>query len=174
MFLSQTSLETQQVISLLNETLTIVKNINKEIDTFKTSVFKTEETLGGTNTALQQLTDQISKTIVPPQKGYEPYYARVKKNTDPVPINTLHDGSKSVYVQGTIAQKGNPRKAGAHDIVTCILMGDGDGSINLDLWDTQINSVNQGDKIRIENGYVTSYKGEIQLNIGKHGKLVKL
>jgi replication factor A1 len=168
--LSQVSLETQQIISCLNEVLAAVRSVNKDINDLKTSVFKTEETLGGTNQALQQLTDQISKTVTPPS-GYTP---RVKKNTDPVPINTLHDGSKSVYVQGTIAQKGNPRKAGAHDIVTCILMGDGDGSINLDLWDTQINSVNQGDKIRIENGYVTSYKGEIQLNIGKYGKLVKL
>jgi ssDNA-binding replication factor A large subunit len=25
--------------------------------------------------------------------------------------------------------------------------------------------------VKIENGYVTSFKGEIQLNIGKYGKL---
>jgi len=34
--------------------------------------------------------------------------------------------------------------------------------------------VNVGDKIKIENGYVTSFKGEIQLNIGKFGKLTVL
>jgi ssDNA-binding replication factor A large subunit len=27
------------------------------------------------------------------------------------------------------------------------------------------------DRIRIENGYVTSFKGEVQLNVGKYGKL---
>jgi replication factor A1 len=31
-----------------------------------------------------------------------------------------------------------------------------------------------GDKIKIENGYITSFKGELQLNIGKYGKLTVL
>jgi len=31
--------------------------------------------------------------------------------------------------------------------------------------------VNVDNIVKIENGYVTSFKGEIQMNIGKYGKL---
>jgi ssDNA-binding replication factor A large subunit len=31
--------------------------------------------------------------------------------------------------------------------------------------------VNVGNKVKIENGYVTSFKGEIQLNVGKFGTM---
>jgi predicted aconitase with swiveling domain len=34
-----------------------------------------------------------------------------------------------------------------------------------------ISKIKTGDKIKIENGYVTSFRGEIQLNIGRYGKL---
>jgi replication factor A1 len=39
------------------------------------------------------------------------------------------------------------------------------------LWNEQIAHVNVNDKIKIENGYITSFKGEVQLNVGKFGKL---
>ena len=39
------------------------------------------------------------------------------------------------------------------------------------LWDDNIEKVNEGDTIRVENGYVTLFKGNIRLNIGKYGKL---
>jgi replication factor A1 len=45
------------------------------------------------------------------------------------------------------------------------------GTIKLTLWNEQIEQVNVNDKIKIENGYVTSFRGEIQLNVGKFGKL---
>jgi len=51
------------------------------------------------------------------------------------------------------------------------VVGDESGKIKLTLWNEQIALVNVNDKIRIENGYVTSFKGEVQLNVGKYGKL---
>ena len=51
------------------------------------------------------------------------------------------------------------------------VVADETGSIKLTLWNDQINLVNVGDNIKIENGYITSFKGEIQLNVGKFGKL---
>jgi replication factor A1 len=41
----------------------------------------------------------------------------------------------------------------------------------LTLWDDNIEKVNEGDTLRVENGYVTLFKGNIRLNIGKYGKL---
>jgi replication factor A1 len=41
----------------------------------------------------------------------------------------------------------------------------------LTLWDDNIEKVNDNDTVRIENGYVTLFKGNMRLNIGKYGKL---
>ena len=54
------------------------------------------------------------------------------------------------------------------------IVQDETGTIKLTLWNEQIDMVNLGDNIKIENGYVTSFKGEIQLNVGKYGKLTVL
>ena len=51
------------------------------------------------------------------------------------------------------------------------VVADETGSIKLTLWNEQIEQVNVGDNIKIENGYITSFKGEMQLNVGKFGKM---
>ncbi|MCW4004680.1 MAG: OB-fold nucleic acid binding domain-containing protein [Candidatus Bathyarchaeota archaeon] len=93
-----------------------------------------------------------------------------------VDIKDLHDGAKRVDVQAQVVEKGDPRevrsrfKDETYRIVDAVI-ADETGSIKLTLWNEQIDMVNVGDKIKIENGYVTSFKGEIQLNVGKFGKL---
>tara|TARA_Y100000310_G_scaffold334097_1_gene413027 strand:+ start:7176 stop:7472 length:297 start_codon:yes stop_codon:yes gene_type:complete len=51
---------------------------------------------------------------------------------------------------------------------------DDTGEIKITLWNEQCNDVNEGDKIKIENGWVSEYQGEKQLSTGKFGKLSKL
>jgi replication factor A1 len=51
------------------------------------------------------------------------------------------------------------------------LVGDATGSIYLTLWDDNIAKVNENDTLRVENGYVTLFKGNMRLNIGRYGKL---
>ncbi|MCL2475653.1 OB-fold nucleic acid binding domain-containing protein [Candidatus Bathycorpusculum sp.] len=93
-----------------------------------------------------------------------------------VDIKDLVDGMKRVDVEGKIVEKGDPRevksrfKDESYRIVDAVL-ADETGSIKLTLWNEQIEQVNVGDNIKIENGYVTSFKGETQLNVGKFGKL---
>jgi replication factor A1 len=48
---------------------------------------------------------------------------------------------------------------------------DDTGTIKLTLWNEQINLVNVNDTVKIQNGYITSFRGEIQLNSGKYGTL---
>jgi len=93
-----------------------------------------------------------------------------------VDIKDLVDGMKRVDVEGKIVEKGDPRevksrfKDETYRIVDAVL-ADESGSIKLTLWNEQIEQVNVGDNIKIENGYITSFKGETQLNTGKFGKL---
>jgi replication factor A1 len=93
-----------------------------------------------------------------------------------VAIKELQDGMKRVSVEAQVVEKGDVRevksrfKDETYRIVDAVL-ADESGSVKLTLWNEQIEMVNVGDKIKIENGYVTSFKGEIQLNVGKFGKL---
>jgi replication factor A1 len=45
------------------------------------------------------------------------------------------------------------------------------GELKLTLWNEQIEQIKVGDKIRISNGYVGEFRGELQLSTGKFGKL---
>ncbi len=45
------------------------------------------------------------------------------------------------------------------------------GTVKVSLWNDEIEKVNVGDKIKITNGYVNEWQGELQLSAGKFGKL---
>lgn len=94
-------------------------------------------------------------------------------------IKDLRNGMKRVDVEAQVTEKGNPREVMSRFkdetyTVADAVVADETGSIKLTLWNEQIDQVNVNDKIKIENGYVTSFKGEIQLNAGKYGKLTVL
>jgi len=94
-------------------------------------------------------------------------------------IGELQSGMKRVEVEVEVVDKGNARQVQSRygnetfNVADAIVQ-DETGSMKLTLWNEQIDQVKVGDRIRIENGYVTSFKGEIQLNIGKYGKLTIL
>jgi replication factor A1 len=83
---------------------------------------------------------------------------------------------KRVNVEAKVVEKGNTREVTSRYKdetykVADAVVADESGSIKLTLWNEQIDQVNVNDNIKIENGYVTSFKSEIQLNVGKFGKL---
>jgi len=52
---------------------------------------------------------------------------------------------------------------------------DKSGSIKLVLWDEKIISdLKNGDKVNIENGFVTSFKGVWRINVGRYGDAKKV
>jgi len=44
---------------------------------------------------------------------------------------------------------------------------DASGDIKITLWNDDIGKVKAGDKVKIENGYVSEWQGEMQLSTGK-------
>ena len=78
-------------------------------------------------------------------------------------------------VEGVIDSISEPRtvnlKAGGQAQVADAVLKDDTGQIKLTLWDAQIKMVKQGSKVRIENGYISTFRGENSLNVGKYGKL---
>ena len=91
-------------------------------------------------------------------------------------IRDLRNGMKRVSVEAKVVEKSDPRevlsrfKDETHKVATAII-ADETGTIKLTLWNEQINQVNVDNTVKVENGYVTSFKGEIQLNVGRYGKL---
>jgi len=91
-------------------------------------------------------------------------------------IKELRDGMKRVSVEGRVVEKGNTREVRSKYKdetyrIADAMVADETGSIKLTLWNEQIEQVNVDNIIKIENGYVTSFRGEIQLNVGKFGKM---
>ncbi len=83
---------------------------------------------------------------------------------------------KRISIEAKVIEKSDPHevlsrfKDETYKVATAII-ADETGTIKLTLWNEQINQVNINDTVKVENGYVTSFKGETQLNIGKYGKL---
>ena len=91
-------------------------------------------------------------------------------------ISELRDGMKRISIQATVTEKSDPREVtsrfGDQTLkVATVIIADETGTIKLTLWNEQIDQVNVNNVVKIQNGYVTSFKGEIQLNVGKYGTL---
>ena len=99
-----------------------------------------------------------------------------KKQPVEAKVGELTPQSRAVNVTAKVVSKSEIREipmgrdGSAHKVCDA-LVGDETGSIYLTLWDDNIEKVNEGDSIRVENGYVTLFKGNMRLNIGKYGKL---
>ena len=83
---------------------------------------------------------------------------------------------KRIDVEAQVTEKADPREvksrmSGETLKVADAVVADESGSIKLTLWNEQIDQVNVNDKIKIENGYITSFQGEVQLNVGRYGTL---
>ncbi len=91
-------------------------------------------------------------------------------------INELRDGMRRVNLVAKVVDISEPREVRSrfgnrtYRVATATL-ADETGTVKMALWNEQIDKVNVDDQVSIENGYVKSFRGEIQLNVGRYGKL---
>jgi len=81
-----------------------------------------------------------------------------------------------INIEGTVERKGEPRtvsmkSGGTIQVCDAFLIDETGGEIKLTLWGDEVDQVKDGSKIKIENGYTTSFKGDVSLTKGKYGKL---
>jgi replication factor A1 len=91
-------------------------------------------------------------------------------------IKELRDGMKRINIQAKATEKSEPREVTSRSKdqtfkIADVTIADETGTIKLTLWNEQIEQVKVDDVVKIENGYVTSFRGEVQLNVGKYGRL---
>jgi len=91
-------------------------------------------------------------------------------------INELRDGMRKVGMVAKVIAKGEPREVRSRYTdetykVCDFTIEDETGTVTLTLWNDEIDQVNVGDEVVVENGYIKSFRGELQLNVGKYGVL---
>ena len=93
-------------------------------------------------------------------------------------ISELKAGMRNVSITGKVDSVGDPRtvnlKSGGTNTVADAIISDESGSMKLSLWGDDINKIQPGDRISVENGYINTFKGENSISIGKFGKMTKV
>jgi len=93
-------------------------------------------------------------------------------------VRDLEDKASGIQIRLRVITKDEPRtvktKDGTEHRVVDVHVGDRTGTTYLSLWDERTKSIDIGDIIDIENGYVSRFKGRLRLNIGKFGTLEKV
>jgi replication factor A1 len=89
-------------------------------------------------------------------------------------IKDLQPRQTNVDVEGEVTELSDVRefsKFGKQGSVATAVVKDGSGMVKLSLWNEQTEKVKQGDKVKVKNGYVGEFQGELQLTTGKFGTL---
>ena len=125
--------------------------------TISTSIFKKADPLKGF---------VFTKTLTKAQK------------TEPVENPKIKDltlGMKRIKLTAKVIEISKPNsvytRLGNYNTVATANVNDETGTIQLPLWNQQINSVGVGDIIQVENARITSFRGEPQLRVSKGGQL---
>lgn len=90
-------------------------------------------------------------------------------------ISELKPGMKRIDIEAKVLNLSEARevttRAGEQSRVATADVSDDSGTVKLTLWNEQIDQVKVNTSVKVENGYVTSFRGETQLNVGRYGKL---
>ena len=87
-------------------------------------------------------------------------------------VKDLQQGVKRINIILKLTERLEPRYAKGYKIVN-FLAADATGTILIPFWNNDGETVQVGDVIEIQNGYVSEFKGMLQLNIGKFGNFKK-
>jgi replication factor A1 len=100
------------------------------------------------------------------------------RNRQPVDakVGELTPASRAVNVIAKVVSKSEVRnisagRDGSPHRVCDALVGDETGSVYLTLWDDNIEKVNAEDTIKVGNGYVSLFRGNMRLNVGRYGTI---
>jgi len=93
-----------------------------------------------------------------------------------VKVGELTTASRAVNVKAKVVSKSEVRniatgRDGAPHRVCDALVGDETGCVYLTLWDDNIEKVSAGETIQVGNGYVSLFRGNMRLNVGRYGTL---
>ena len=90
-------------------------------------------------------------------------------------IKDLRVGMKRISIKARVLEVSQPRvvatRFGFYANVTNVIVTDETGTIQLPLWNKQIDEISAGDHIQVENANVIVFRGVRQLKVGRSGKV---
>lgn len=93
-------------------------------------------------------------------------------------ISDLQDGQKNASIGGVVTYIGQSRevqvKSGETKKVTTITVQDDSGSIPVSIWGSLIEQIKLNSEIKLEKGYISQFRDQLQFNLGYYGKLFVL
>lgn len=92
-------------------------------------------------------------------------------------ILDLKEGLDNVSVKGRVISVEDPKviqtRRGPRRISEAVI-GDESGRVKVTLWGRHAGSLEEGDAVEIKGAWTTSYRGEVQLNVGYKGEIMKV
>jgi replication factor A1 len=89
-------------------------------------------------------------------------------------VNELRAGMRRVDLTVKVTDIGETRdvntKFGPARVATATVADDS-GQTKLSLWNKDIDKVKVGATVDIKNGYISEFRGELQVNVGQYGKM---
>jgi len=92
-------------------------------------------------------------------------------------ISELRPGLGRVNLVVKVEELEKPRNVKSRYGSTTVVNGvisDKSGRARIALWGPHGDEVSEGDVIEIVNGYVTEFRGELQVNVGRYGQIKKV
>jgi replication factor A1 len=89
-------------------------------------------------------------------------------------IKDLQPKQGNVDIEVEVVEVEEPRefqKFGNAGKVATAVVKDDSGTCKMSLWNEQVDQVKAGDKLKITNGYVNEYQGDMQLTTGRFGQM---
>lgn len=88
-------------------------------------------------------------------------------------ITDLKSDSREINIVAKVVSKSEVRNVTGRDYsvhrVADALVGDETGCLYLTLWDDNIDKIPDEATIRVTNGYINLFRGNMRLNIGRYG-----
>lgn len=93
-------------------------------------------------------------------------------------VREIRPGMKRVDLRVRVIRLSEPTTVTSRDGFVKSLqeaeVGDSTGITILNLWEDRIRSVRVGEVIDVKNGFITTPEGQLRLNVGRYGQLVKV
>lgn len=92
-------------------------------------------------------------------------------------IMDLRVGMRNVSIKGRVLETGETKvvetKRGPATLSEAVV-GDESGRVKVTLWGDHAGTLSEGDVVRIDGGWTTSFRGKVQFNAGRETRIEKL
>jgi Single-stranded DNA-binding replication protein A (RPA), large (70 kD) subunit and related ssDNA-binding proteins len=92
-------------------------------------------------------------------------------------IKDIRPGMDGITITARVVSVSKPKKVPTRygeALVAQAIIADETGSAVLNLWRGQVKLLKPGDIIRIENAFAKEFRGRVELNVGKSGRIAVL